>query len=141
MTNSPKGDQKKFEETIQQHQNAAIDSQTQSRINQPFSKANSSLSAENKAFLENLIKRVESGEIELHTPSTIMNESVYEKLPNNKKTEADLFVNSTLFVIRQVYDFYRASHNTDSEMMQSMVQELRLKKETLEKDMGDVLKI
>lgn len=141
MEDTKKGDQKKFEETLQQHQNAAIDSQAQSRINQPFSQASSSLSAEDKAFLENLIKRVQGGEIELHTPSTIMNESVYEKLPGNKKVEADLFVNSTLFVIRQVYDFYHSEHNNDSEMMQNMVRELRMKKEMLEKDMGDVLKI
>jgi hypothetical protein len=134
-------DQKKFEETIQQHQDTPIDEQTQSRLNQPFSNASSSLSADDKAFLENLIKRVESGEIELHTPGTIMNQEVYDQLPSAKKAEADLFVNSTLFVIRQVYDFYHSDFENNSDMMQNMVQELRMKKEMLEKDMGDVLKI
>jgi len=132
---------KQFEKTIQQFQNDTIDEQTQSALNQPFSNPQTSLSDDDKSFLENLIKRIESGEINLHSPSSILNQEVYDQLPGDKKSQADLFLNSTLFVIRQAYDFYQSSFDNNSDMMINMVQELRMKKETLEKELGDVLKI
>jgi hypothetical protein len=130
-----------FEKTIQQYQGAKINQETQTELNQPFSAAKTALQTEDKDFLENLIKKIESKEVLLHTPSSILNEAVYDALPGEKKVQADLFINSTLFVIRQVYDFYQSSFDNNSDMMINMVQELRMKKEMLEKEMGDVLKI
>ncbi|MGE3278799.1 MAG: hypothetical protein AB7J40_03310 [Candidatus Altimarinota bacterium] len=138
---SPSGDKKVFEKALAEHQNAAIDENTQSSLNQPYSNPQTALSEDDKSFLENLIKRIEAGEINLHTPSSILNQAVYDQLPGDKKSQADLFINSTLFVIRQVYDFYHSSFDNNSDMMINMVQELRMKKEMLEKELGDVLKI
>ena len=134
-------DKKQFEQTIKANQNATIDEKTQSELNQPYSNSQTALSPEDKAFLETLIKRIESGEINVHTPSSILNQEVYDQLPSDKKSQADLFLNSTLFVIRQVYDFHQSEHDNNSDMMINMVQELRMKKEMLEKELGDVLKI
>lgn len=141
MTDDQSAQKRKFEQTIEALQGTTIDEKTQSELNQPYSNPQTALSEEDKAFLENLIKKIESKEILLHTPNSILNEAVYDSLASDKKTQADLFINSTLFVIRQVYDFYQSSFDNNSDMMISMVQELRLKIETLEKELGDVLKI
>jgi len=133
--------QKKFQAAIQSGQDTEISEETQGMLNKPFSDSSTSLSEEDKTFLDNLIKKVESEEIKLLSPSSILNEEVYNSLYGEKQAQADMFINSTLFVIRQVFDFYKSDHPNDSDMMISMVQELRHKKETLEQELGDVLKI
>jgi hypothetical protein len=133
--------QKKFQKSISSHVGKNIDDKTQDMLNTPFSDSSTSLSPEDQAFLEDLMKKVDSGDIKLHTPSSIINQAVYEKLSGEDQAKTDLFISSTLFVIRQVNDFYHSDHDNDSDMMISMVKELRYKKETLENEIGDVLKI
>lgn len=138
---TPSEGQKKFQKSISDNSGKSIDDNTQDMLNKPFSDTSTALSAEDQAFLDDLIKKVDAGEIQLHTPSSIINQEVYDKLTGEDQAKTDLFINSTLFVIRQVNDFYHSEHDNDSDMMISMVKELRYKKETLENEIGDVLKI
>jgi hypothetical protein len=133
--------QKKFQKSISDNSGKSIDDKTQDMLNKPFSDSGTALDAEDKAFLEDLMTKVDSGDIKLHTPSSIINQAVYDKLSGEDQAKTDLFISSTLFVIRQVNDFYHSDHDNDSDMMISMVKELRFKKETLENEIGDVLKI
>lgn len=131
----------KLKQSIEEHGDAEISEETQEMLNKPFSDSKTALSDEDKSFLEDLMKKVDDKEIDLHSPSSIMNQEIYDALSGEYQAKADLFIQSTLFIIRQVYDFYHSDHSNDSDMMISMVRELRQKKETLEKEVGDVLKI
>ena len=130
-----------FQKSIEKNSGKDIDAKTQSMLNTPFSSEGSTMSAEDKAFVEDIVSKVDAGEMNLHSPSTIMNQDIYDKLSGENQAKSDLFVNSTLFVLRQIYDFYKSDLDNNSDMMINMVQELRHKKETLENEIGDVLKI
>ena len=137
----PTPGQIKFQQSIAEHGGEEIAADTQDRLNKPFSDSSTSLDEADKAFLDDLMGKIDSGDINLLSPSSILNESVYEGLPGEDKVKADLFIQSILFVLRQIHDFYASENSNDSDMMISMVKELRLKKETLENEVGDVLKI
>ena len=131
----------KLKQALSQHQDTEIDQKTQAALNTPFNDPMTSHTAENKAFLENLIQKINSGEINLLSPSSIIDQDIYSSLSSDKKAKADLFVNNTLFAIRRVYDFYNNPFSNESDMMIQMVIELRQKIDTLEQELGNVLKI
>ena len=138
---SSQGNTSSYEEKMKSLQNTNIDESTQAMLNKPWSDPKTALSAEDKAFLDTLIKHIESGEIKLHTPSSILNQSVYDQLSGEQKAKTEFWISATIALIRQVNDFYHSEFDNNSDMMISMVKELRAKKETLEKEIGDVLKI
>lgn len=138
---SSQGNTSSYEEKMKSLQNTKIDEATQTMLNKPWSDASTSLSSDDKSFLEMLVKHIESGEIKLHTPSSIINQTTYDQLNGEQKAKTELWINATIALIRQVNDFYHSEFNNNSDMMISMVKELRAKKETLEKEIGDVLKI
>ena len=137
----PKGDKQSYEEKIKSLQESKIDESTQSMLNKPWSDSKTSLSKEDMAFLDSLIKKIESEEIKLHTPSSIINQAVYDQLSGENKAKTEIWIGATIALIRQLNDFYHSAFDNNSDMMISMVKELRMKKETLEKEIGDVLKI
>ncbi|MDF2379798.1 MAG: hypothetical protein P1V18_06315 [Candidatus Gracilibacteria bacterium] len=137
---APKPDGK-LHDSIEQNTNTTIDQETQDMLNKPSNTSATELTAEDQAFLDNLMEKISSGEINPMQPSTIMNEEVYQSLSGENKAKSDLFVNSSLFVIRKINEFNQSDFSNESDMMINMIQELRLKKETLEKEIGDVLKI
>lgn len=130
-----------FRQAIQQNAGKEISQSTQDMLNKPWSQDTTALSTEDKAFLDDLIAKINDGSIKLLTPSSILNQEAYDQLSPEKKSTADIWINATLANIRQIHDFYNNPYSNDSDMMIAMVQELRLKKETLEKEIGDVLKI
>lgn len=131
----------KLQEAIQQHTGKTIDPKTQQTLNTPKSDETSKLSLQDKSFLENLIGKVKSGEINLLQPSSVINQQVYEKLDGPHKAKTEQFIAATLFTLRQIVDFYNNPHSNDSYQMLNLLQGFRFKKETLEKEIGDVLKI
>jgi hypothetical protein len=131
----------KFQHTVKAMQGTQIDPKMQAGLNKPISDDKSQLSSEDKAFLEDLMKKIEAGEINLLTPSSIINQKVYDTLDGEKKARTEIFIQASLATIRNIKSFYDSDHTNDSYMMANMLHELRLKKETLEKEIGDVLKI
>jgi hypothetical protein len=130
-----------FQTVLQKNLNANLDPKIVADLNKPWSDPKTALSAEDKAFLELLVKHIESGVIDPLKPSSILNQAVYDSLPGPKKARADIWVNATLALIRQVYDFFKNPYDNNSDMMIDMVRDLRSRKEKLEAELGDVLKI
>ncbi|MDP2691703.1 MAG: hypothetical protein U1C97_00660 [Candidatus Gracilibacteria bacterium] len=130
-----------FEKKIKQYQETPIDKKTQTELNQPFRSGTRTLNKEDKSFLDNLIKHIESKDIDLYKPNSILNQEVYNQLNGEKKAQADTFANATLALIRQVNSLYQSDHSNDSEMMINMVRDLRMRTEKLENKLGNVLKI
>jgi|GEM_PF-1138245 len=93
-----------------------------------------------KKFLGELIKKVESGAIKLLTPSTLLNQEVYNQLPAEKKAKADYDILILLYKIRQVKKLWDEGAQ-DSYQIMNLVHSLRLAKERLETQQGDVFVI
>jgi flagellum-specific peptidoglycan hydrolase FlgJ len=134
-------DPHQYHQELEKHAKSEVNSQTQRDINTPLADDGSKLSAEDEAFLKDIVEKVDNKQINPLTPSTILNQAIYDELSGEEQAKTDLFVQSSLFVIRKIYDYYKSEHTNDSYMMQNMIHELRVKKETLEQEIGDVLKI
>lgn len=93
-----------------------------------------------KKFLGELIKKVESGTIKLLTPSTLLNTVVYDQLSADKKAKADYDILILLYKIRQVKKLWDEGAQ-DSYQIMNLVHSLRLAKERLETQQGDVFVI
>lgn len=130
-----------FFKTVKKFQGKNIDAKVQADLSKPWSDSKTALSQEDKNFLEELMKKIKSGDIKLHIPSSIVHQTVYEKLSDKDKAKADVWINATLARVRQVSDFYDNPYDNNSDMMIDMVRDLRSRKELLEKELGDVLKI
>ena len=90
-----------------------------------------------KAFLKEVIAKVDSGAIKLFTPSTLLNTAVYDQLPPELKSKADYDILTLLSKIRQVKKLWDAGEK-DSYQILNLVNSLRLTKENLESAQGDV---
>lgn len=130
-----------FLKTVKKFQGKTINAKAQADLSKPWSDAKTALSEEDKNFLEELMKKIKSGDIKLHVPGSILNSAAYEKLSDKDKAKADMWINATLARIRQVADFYENPYDNNSDMMIDMVRDLRSRKDLLEKELGDVLKI
>jgi hypothetical protein len=90
-----------------------------------------------KTFLKEIIEKVDSGEIKLFTPSTLLNTAVYDRLSPQMKSKADYDILTLLSKIRQVKKLWDAGEK-DSYQILNLVNSLRLTKESLESAEGDV---
>jgi hypothetical protein len=93
-----------------------------------------------KVFLQEIINKVEGGNIKLFTPSTLLNMPVYDQLPSDKKAKADYDILILLHKIRQVKKLWDEGAR-DSYQIMNLVHSLRLAKERLETQQGDVFVI
>jgi len=90
-----------------------------------------------KSFLKDIIAKVDSGQIQLFTPSTLLNNEVYNQLPAEMKAKAYYDILTLLSKIRQVKKLWDAGEK-DSYQILNLVHSLRLTKESLESAEGDV---
>lgn len=113
-----------------------IDAKTQSELNQPPDDP-TGVNQEDKDFLANLLALVEEGKIDLHRPSTLINSAVYDSLPSEKQGRADLSAMNILNSIRNIKDLY--DHDFENTyQIQNLVRNLRLNKEQIEVEGGDL---
>lgn len=91
-------------------------------------------------FLKEVIKKVDDGTIKLLTPSTLLNMPVYDRLPSQQKAKADYDILILLNKIRAVKKLWDEGAR-DSYQILNLVHSLRLAKERLESQEGDVFVI
>lgn len=115
--------------------NVPIAEDTQSMLNKPL--AGGKLSDEDQQFLAQLKKLVADGTINLYQPSTLLNDAVYETLPQEGKAKADQNCVSMLTKIRDILALEDAPMDTNYQV-QNLVHSLRLNKERLEEHSGDI---
>lgn len=130
-----------FQSTLKKYQKKELDVKTAKTMGKPWSDPKTALSKKEKALLESLIKQIESGEIDLFKPSSIVHQKVYQTLKPEDKAKADLWIQATLALLRRIYDFYKNPYDNNSDMMIDMMRDLSMKKEMLEEELGDVLKL
>lgn len=95
---------------------------------------------QDKAFLKNIIAKVEDGTIKLFTPSTLLNPAVYETLPAQLKAKADYDILVLLHKIRQIKKLWDEGDKNSYQIM-NLTHSLRLTKESLETQQGDIFVI
>ncbi len=98
------------------------------------------VSPKDKAFLKELIAKVESGQIKLFTPSTLLNQPVYDQLSPQLRAKADYDILILVHKIRQIKKIWDEGAK-DSYQIMNLVHSLRLAKESLETQQGDVFVI
>jgi len=111
----------------------------QKKLNEPLVDPEG-LDETNKQFLDDVMAKLESGEIDLHTPDTIINQDVYANLDEKVQGETDLNAVSMLARLREIKDLHDFGQ-VKSYQFKNLVEQVRLTKERLEKDAGDIFKI
>lgn len=114
--------------------NAHIAPEVQSMLNQPLSGA--AMSEEDQAFLNLILGKIEDKTINLYSPSSLLNNPVYDALSEMEKGKADQNAMILLTRIRELYDLTRVSKEP-SYQLSNMVDSLRLIKNRMEEH-GDL---
>jgi len=113
-----------------------IDPETQARLNKPI-EANIVFDQKDKEFLYMIVDLVNTGKINLLSPSTLLNTSVYDQLSEDKQGTADFESLNMLAAIRDIKGLFDAGFE-NSFQMQNLVQRLRNAKERFESVSGNV---
>jgi hypothetical protein len=88
-------------------------------------------------FLQKIIKKVEKGQIHLFIPSSLLNPTVYEVLPQAQKAKADFDILTLLNKIRAIKQLWDSGERNSYQII-NLTRSLRLSKERLEQSAGDV---
>lgn len=126
----------KVKKTVVDYQSVELSPQDQAKLNEPL-KDESGVDPKDTEFLAMLVKKIEEKEIDLHTPSTLINAPVYDGLDENAKGKADYEAYNMLATIREIYNLWNTGYK-DSYQIQYMVHKIRLYKEKLEEVGGDI---
>lgn len=117
--------------------NLPIDPRVQSDVINAPKNLPSGMSQEDQSFLETLIQLVDSGKINLYSPSSLLNQTVYTQLSEQDQGKVDMEAINMLSTIRQIHGLYKAGF-TQTFQIENLVRHLRLLKERLEGISGDV---
>jgi hypothetical protein len=93
-----------------------------------------------QSFLKLLMKQVTAGKIQLFTPSSLLNHQVYDSATPELQAKADYDILILLHKIRQIKKLWDEGHR-DSYQILNLVHSLRLAKESLESQQGDIFVI
>ncbi len=115
---------------------AHIDEDVQERLNQPQADP-TGFDPEDEAFLNDVMAKFESGQIQTHSPSSLLNELIYNKLDDAKKGKADQNAFNILSALRRIYDLWKMDQ-TVTFQIKNEIHSIRLTKENLEDELGDV---
>ena len=88
-----------------------------------------------KKFILNLIKLIESGEIDTMAPQTFVKKDVYDSMPEEWRDKTDLILVNLADEIRMVVDFWKSTETPDeSPQLDTMVEALWNSKQSIEKE-------
>lgn len=113
------------------------DDQTQKELNAPLSDPTGA-SEEDKEFLRMVLSMIESGEIDMLKPSSLINVEVYNKLSESQQGRTDLEALNLLAAIRQIRELDDQEVGMDTFQMQNLVERVKNTKERLEEEGGDL---
>ena len=115
---------------------AHIADDVQERLNKPLTDS-TGFDPDDEVFLNDVMAKFQSGQIQSHTPSSLLNEAVYEKLDDAKKGKADQNAFNILSTLRRIHDLWQALPEVTFQI-QNEIHAIRLTKERLEEELGDV---
>lgn len=95
------------------------------------------MNSQDQQFLNVVMDLVNSGKINLYGPSTLINHDVYDKLSLDKQGKVDFEAINLLGAIREIKDLYDHGF-AQTFQINNLVERLRLTKERLESEGGDL---
>lgn len=113
-----------------------IDPEIQKKLNEPLVNPKG-LSSEDQAFLNAVIAKVDSGEIKLLSPDSIINHKVYDQLPPEHQGKVDFDAVNLTTTLRNIYELWKV-YQTPTFQIENLVRQVRLTKERLEEISGDI---
>lgn len=113
-----------------------IDMQTQKILNTPL-KADGGMTQEDEKILDLIVAMVNEGKINIYQPSTLVNQSVYEKLGSSEKGKVDFESLNMLSAIREIKGMLDAGFR-ETYQMANLVSRMRATKERIELERGDI---
>ncbi|MBU1445751.1 hypothetical protein KKD70_00625 [Patescibacteria group bacterium] len=116
--------------------NKSIDTNVQHMINKPQADP-TGVEDKDANFMKLVVGYINEGKIDLHTPATLMNRPVYDKLDEKAQGKADFNAIALLNDLHQMKKLYDSGDHT-SFQIQNLVQRVRLTKERLENECGDI---
>jgi hypothetical protein len=117
-------------------ESSQIAPETQEQMNKP-TVSSEEMRVEDEKFLNLLLDLIARKQIDLFRPSTLLNEPIYEKLTPEQKAQAELDSLNLLSTIKEIKKLFEAKM-TDTYQFQNKLQQLRLTKERIESQIGDV---
>ena len=124
------------EHPLTRNSNAVIADDIQAMLNTPVAHTDG-IDPKDQQFLQMLVAKIESGEIKLLQPSSLINVPVYEKLDEKSKGKADLNAYNLISTIREIYNLWKLGHK-ETFQIANLVHQIRVTKERLEEISGDI---
>lgn len=116
--------------------NLPIAPEVQQMINKPLSSPEAVTQADEE-FLNQVLAKIETKQLNLYSSDSLLNHAVYDALDESAQGRVDQNAFNTLSVLRQIKDLHDLGE-TQTFQFQNLVRQIRLTKEKLEKDHGDV---
>ncbi|MDP2624828.1 MAG: hypothetical protein Q8P27_01440 [Candidatus Peregrinibacteria bacterium] len=116
--------------------NQPIESHVQELINKPPTD-DTGFNEGDEAFIKDVVQKFEEGVINRHSPSSLLNEEIYEALDDAGKGKADQNAFNILTSLRNIYDLWKIQPEPTFQI-QNQIHHVRMTKERLEADLGDV---
>tara|TARA_B100000315_G_C14028663_1_gene342189 strand:+ start:101 stop:499 length:399 start_codon:yes stop_codon:yes gene_type:complete len=115
---------------------APIAEDVQERLNKPLADQ-SGFDADDELFLNDVIAKFDEGLIKPFEPSSLLNQTIYENLKPEQQGKADQNAFNILTTLRTIHDQWKANP-TPTFQIKNQIHQIRLTKERLEEELGDV---
>ena len=125
-----------MEDYINKYKDHTVDDKTQQELNAPLKDA-TGFNKGHEEFLKMLIGKLESGELNPHSPSTLYNRAIYDKLTEEDQEKADLTAINLTSLIRQIEILWKIDQ-TATFQIQNLVETVFQMKSKFEEKYGDV---
>lgn len=125
-----------MEDIINKYKDYTVDPQTQQQLNQPL-KDETGFNEGHEEFLKMLIGKLASGELNTHSPDTLYNRAIYDKLSEEDQEKADLTAINLMSMIRQIQSLWSIDQSA-SFQIQNLVETVFQMKSQFETLHGDV---
>ena len=125
-----------MQKVIQKYQEHIVDPKIQQKLNKPL-KDKTGFNKGHKDFLKTLIKKLKSGELDIHNIQSLYNKAVYEKLGDEEKEAADLTAVNLMSIIRQIEQLWGIERKPTFQI-QNLVETVFQMKSKFEEKHGDV---
>ncbi len=113
-----------------------VDENVQQMINKPQMDP-TGIDATDAQYLEAVIGMINEGKLDLHNPDTLMKKEIYDSLDDKSKGLADMSGVTLLNDLRQMKKLYDLG-DKESFQIQNLIQRIRVAKERIEAQCGDV---
>jgi len=125
-----------MEDYLTKYKDHTVTPQTQQQLNQPL-KDDTGFNEGHEDFLKMLIGKLESGELNALSPSTLYNHAVYDKLVEEDQEKADITAMNLMSMIRQIEALWKLDQSA-SFQIQNLVETVFQMKSKFEEKNGDV---